>query len=48
MKENISRFGGTAIVVEDAWGDAVSVDKVEQALIDNPDVKIVAFVHAET
>ena len=48
MKENITRFGGEAIVVEDEWGHAVSTDKVEQALKDNPDTKILAFVHAET
>lgn len=48
MKENIERFGGAAVVVEDAWGSAVSVDKVEAALQANPDAKILAFVHAET
>ncbi len=48
MKENITRFGGEAVVVEDNWGEAVSIDKVEQALKDNPDAKILAFVHAET
>lgn len=48
MKENIERFGGIAVVVEDAWGSAVSVDKVEAALQANPDAKILAFVHAET
>lgn len=48
MKENITRFGGEAIVVEDDWGAAVSTDKVEQALKDNPDAVILAFVHAET
>jgi alanine-glyoxylate transaminase/serine-glyoxylate transaminase/serine-pyruvate transaminase len=48
MKENVHRLGGEAVVVEDDWGSAVSLDKVERALIDNPDVKIVAFVHAET
>ena len=48
MKENITRFGGLAIVVEDDWGCAVSTNKVEQALQDNPDAKILAFVHAET
>lgn len=48
MKENIERFGGTAVVVEDTWGSAVSVDKVEAALQANPDTKILAFVHAET
>ena len=48
MKENITRFGGEAVVVEDDWGTAVSTDKVEQALKDNADAKILAFVHAET
>ncbi len=48
MKENVIRFGGEAVIVEDNWGEAVSVDKVEQALKNNPDAKILAFVHAET
>ncbi len=48
MKENVTRLGGEAVIVEDKWGEAVSFDKVEQALKDNPDTKIVAFVHAET
>ena len=48
MKENITRFGGEAIVVEDNWGEAVSTDKVEEALKANPEAKILAFVHAET
>jgi len=48
MKENVIRFGGQAVVVEDNWGEAVSADKVEQALKENPDAKILAFVHAET
>ncbi|WP_040727099.1 alanine--glyoxylate aminotransferase family protein [Thiomicrorhabdus sp. Kp2] len=48
MKENIERFGGEAIVVEDEWGTAVTPSKVEDACKANPDAKIVAFVHAET
>ena len=48
MKENVERCGGRAVVVEDQWGAPVSLEKVEQALKDNPDVKVVAFVHAET
>jgi alanine-glyoxylate transaminase/serine-glyoxylate transaminase/serine-pyruvate transaminase len=48
MKENVTRLGGEAIIVEDNWGEAVSVDKLEQALKNNPDASIVAFVHAET
>ena len=48
MKENVERIGATAIMVEDAWGEAVDANKLEQALKDNPDASIVAFVHAET
>jgi alanine-glyoxylate transaminase/serine-glyoxylate transaminase/serine-pyruvate transaminase len=48
MKENVERAGGTAIVVEDDWGQPVSPAKVEAALAEHPDARIVAFVHAET
>jgi len=48
MKENVERMGATAIMVEDEWGCAVDLEKVEQALKANPDAKLLAFVHAET
>jgi alanine-glyoxylate transaminase/serine-glyoxylate transaminase/serine-pyruvate transaminase len=48
MKENVERCGGTAIVVEDDWGTPVSLEKVEQALNEHPQIRLVAFVHAET
>ncbi len=48
MKENIERCGGIAVVVEDAWGQPVSLDKVEQALKQHKDARLVTFVHAET
>ncbi len=48
MKENVVRAGGTAIMVEDDWGTAISSDKLAAAIADNPDAKIVAMVHAET
>jgi len=48
MKENVERCGATAIMVEDKWGTAVDLDKVEQALKANPNIKVLAFVHAET
>lgn len=48
MKENVERCGGTAVMVQDAWGDAVDANKVEDALKANPGAKAVAFVHAET
>ena len=48
MKENVERCGGTAIMIEDKWGDPVSLTKVEAAFDDHPDAAILAFVHAET
>jgi alanine-glyoxylate transaminase/serine-glyoxylate transaminase/serine-pyruvate transaminase len=48
MIENVQRCGGTAIVVEDAMGSPVDPNKVEEAFRNNPEAKILAFVHAET
>ena len=48
MVENVERHGGTAVVVNDDWGKQVDPQKVEDALKQNPDAKILAFVHAET
>lgn len=48
MAENVTRFGGEVILVEDEWGRAVDPQKLEAALKKHSDVKIVAFVHAET
>lgn len=48
MKENVERLGATAIMVEDDWGKAVDVAKVEAALKATDNVKAVCFVHAET
>ena len=31
MVENVERIGGEAIVVNDEWGDPVSLDKLEDA-----------------
>jgi len=48
MRENVERFGGVAIMVEDEWGKPVDIAKVEAAFAQHPDTKILAFVHAET
>ncbi|HSD40899.1 MAG TPA: aminotransferase class V-fold PLP-dependent enzyme [Burkholderiales bacterium] len=48
MIENVERCGGTPIVVEHEWGEPVDPQKVEDALKKNRDVRLVAFVHAET
>src|SRR5258706_14938427 len=48
MIENVERCGGTAIVVEDKWGEPIDPNKLEDALKKNPDARVVAFVHAET
>ncbi|MFV8816623.1 pyridoxal-phosphate-dependent aminotransferase family protein [Haliea sp. E17] len=48
MKENVERCGATAVMVEDDWGQPVSLDKVEAALQAHPEASVLAFVHAET
>lgn len=48
MVENVTRCGGEAITVNDEWGTPVSLSKTEEALKNNPDAKILAFVAAET
>ncbi len=48
MLENVKRCGGVPVIVDDAWGAAVDPNKVREAFRDNPDAKVLAFVHAET
>src|SRR5882724_7144298 len=48
MIENIERVGGVPIVIEDAWGEAVDPQKLDDALKKHADARLVAFVHAET
>ncbi len=48
MLENIERCGGTPVVVDDAWGQPIDLDKVEDAFKKNDNAKVLAFVHAET
>lgn len=48
MQENVERCGATAIMVEDDWGQPVSLNKVAAAFAGNPQASLLAFVHAET
>jgi alanine-glyoxylate transaminase/serine-glyoxylate transaminase/serine-pyruvate transaminase len=48
MKENVERCGATAVMVQDDWGQPVSVDKAAAAFDEHPDAALLAFVHAET
>jgi alanine-glyoxylate transaminase / serine-glyoxylate transaminase / serine-pyruvate transaminase len=48
MIENVERCGATPIVVEATWGEPIDPQKLEDALKQNRDTKLVAFVHAET
>jgi alanine-glyoxylate transaminase/serine-glyoxylate transaminase/serine-pyruvate transaminase len=48
MAENVRRLEGEVILVEDEWGRAIDLQKLEDALKSHPDAKIVSFVHAET
>lgn len=48
LAEMVRRVGGTAVTVEDAWGRAVTPEKLEAALAAHPEASTVLFVHAET
>ncbi|MBP79699.1 MAG: alanine--glyoxylate aminotransferase [Deltaproteobacteria bacterium] len=48
MRENAERCGAQVVMVQDDWGKAIDLSKVEKALNQNTDAKILAFVHAET
>lgn len=48
MRENVERCGAIPIMVSFDWGLPVDPGAVEAALKDNPDAKVLAFVHAET
>ncbi|MCS6786407.1 MAG: alanine--glyoxylate aminotransferase family protein [Thiobacillaceae bacterium] len=48
MLEIVRRCGGVPVVVQDPWGRAVDVNKVEDALRAHPKARLVTFVHAET
>ncbi|MCB1573711.1 MAG: alanine--glyoxylate aminotransferase family protein [Xanthomonadales bacterium] len=48
MRENVVRIGATPVMVNDAFGTPVDLDKAEAALKANPAAKALAFVHAET
>ncbi len=48
MKENVERVGAVPIVMENAWGEPVDPNKLEDTIKLHRDAKIVAFVHAET
>jgi alanine-glyoxylate transaminase/serine-glyoxylate transaminase/serine-pyruvate transaminase len=48
MKENVTRCGAQAIMVQDEWASAIDLDKVAAAVREHPDARVLAFVHAET
>ena len=48
MRENVVRIGAAAVMVKDAFGTPVDLEKVEAALKEIPGAKALAFVHAET
>jgi alanine-glyoxylate transaminase/serine-glyoxylate transaminase/serine-pyruvate transaminase len=48
MKSIVERCGAIPITVEDPWGSAIDIQKFEESLKQNSDVKVAAFVHAET
>ncbi len=48
MVENVERCGAQALTVENTWGEQTDLNAVEHVLSTNADIKVLAFVHAET
>lgn len=48
MKEVATRAGAQVEAIEFEWGEAVDPEVVDQKLSENPDISMIAFVHAET
>ncbi len=48
IREMVERHGGIPVVVDAPWGQPIDPAKLEDTLSKNKDVKVVAFVHAET
>lgn len=48
MRENVVRIGAMPVMVNDAFGTPIDLDKVRSALKANPGARALAFVHAET
>jgi len=48
LREAVVRFGGKPVDVSAEWGENPSIEEVERALDENPDVKAVATVYNET
>ena len=48
MSDMASRYGATVVRVEAPWGTAIAPEQFEAALRQQPAVKVVAVVHAET
>ena len=48
MRQNVERCGANAVLVDNAWGEPVDPQAVEDALKAHPQARFLAFVHAET
>lgn len=48
MAQIAEKVGGNVVLVKENWGRAIDPQKLDDALKQNTDTKIVAFVHAET
>jgi|SRR5690625_553601 len=48
MVDVVERCGAEAIQIHASWGDVFTNEQIETALANNPGVKFVALVHAET
>src|SRR5260370_9667873 len=48
MKDVMERCGATVHAIEAPWGEVIALEQLKAALAQNPKVKLVGIVHAET
>lgn len=48
MRQNVLRCGGSAVMVDAPWGQAIDPAALDAALAEHPECTLVAVVHAET
>ena len=48
IRDIVERCGAQPIVIDAEWGRAINPQRLDDVLISNPDIKLTAFIHAET
>ncbi len=48
IREMVERYGGVPLVIDAPWGKPIDPSRLEEMLASHRDIKVAAFVHAET